>query len=136
MMMKKLVSKENGEHYAWGDGCDGWHLVKTPGMSVIQERMPPGCSETRHFHQHSHQFFFILSGEATNEVGGEILRAKPGEGCSVVPTVGHVIRNEGKSDLLFLLVSTPPSHGDRVKIEEMANKALLDTARKLADREG
>ena len=134
--MEKLVSKETGEHYVWGDGCDGWHLLKTPDVSVIQERMPPGRSEMRHYHQHSHQFFYVLSGEATIEVGGEILRAKPGEGCSVVPTVGHVIRNEGKSDLLFLLVSTPPSHGDRVKIEEMANKALLDTARKLADREG
>lgn len=134
--MKELVSRENGEHYAWGDGCDGWHLVKTPGMSVIQERMPPGRSETRHLHQHAHQFFFILSGEATIDVGGEILRAKPGEGCSVEPKVGHVIRNEGTIDLIFLLVSTPPSHGDRVKIEEMANQALLDTARKLADREG
>jgi hypothetical protein len=58
MMMKELVSRGNGEQYAWGDGCDGWHLVKTPGMSVIQERMPPGRSETRHLHQHAHQFFF------------------------------------------------------------------------------
>jgi mannose-6-phosphate isomerase-like protein (cupin superfamily) len=134
--MGKLVSTKNAEHYAWGGDCDGWHLVKAPGVSVIQERMPPGRSEVRHFHQHSHQFFFILSGEATIEVGGEILRAKPGEGCSIEPTVGHVIRNEGKSDLLFLLVSTPPSHGDRVKTEEMANQALLDTARKLADQAG
>ncbi len=22
------VSRENAEHYRWGDDCDGWHLVK------------------------------------------------------------------------------------------------------------
>jgi hypothetical protein len=25
----RLVSRENAEHYRWGDDCDGWHLVKS-----------------------------------------------------------------------------------------------------------
>lgn len=38
----KTVSIENGEHYTWGEGCDGWHLAKTPGLSVIRERVVVG----------------------------------------------------------------------------------------------
>jgi hypothetical protein len=38
------------EHYVWGDVCDGWHLVKSPSLSVIQERVPPGGAEVKHYH--------------------------------------------------------------------------------------
>ena len=31
------VSCKNAEHYLWGDVCHGWHLLKSSGMSVIQE---------------------------------------------------------------------------------------------------
>jgi len=34
------VSTRNGEHYIWGDVCDGWHLARAAGLSVIEERMP------------------------------------------------------------------------------------------------
>jgi hypothetical protein len=32
----------------WGQGCDGWYLVKNAQMTAIQERMPPGAAETLH----------------------------------------------------------------------------------------
>ncbi len=31
-----------GEHYRWGDGSEGWHLLKREDLSVIEERVPPG----------------------------------------------------------------------------------------------
>jgi len=34
------VSRDNAEHYRWGDDCDGWHLVKDTQLSVIEEFMP------------------------------------------------------------------------------------------------
>ena len=43
--MKK--SKENSEHYKWGDNCSGWHLVKTQSLSVIEELMPPKNSREK-----------------------------------------------------------------------------------------
>ncbi|HEX8141345.1 MAG TPA: cupin domain-containing protein [Pyrinomonadaceae bacterium] len=112
-----MISKDKVEHYVWGGVCDGWHLVKSAALSVIQERMPPGASEVRHFHRASRQFFFILSGTATLEVGGrvEVLRAH--EGVEVAPGAPHRIRNESKSDVEFLVVSQPASHGDRVIAE-------------------
>ena len=83
-------------------------------MSVIQERVPPGRSEIRHYHQRALQFFYVLAGEATLEIDGNIVRLKPGEGLSVEPQIGHVLRNEGGADLEFLVISVPPSHGDRI----------------------
>jgi len=125
--MTEIISKQNAEHYVWGGDCDGWHLLKMPGVSVIQERVPPGRTEVRHFHQRSHQFFFVLSGEATIEVGTDTIRVKPMESCFVEPNIRHVLRNEGTQDLEFILVSVPPSHGDRIATEDQANKASHGT---------
>jgi len=30
-----MISKETAEHYAWGQNCDGWHLVDSVELSVI-----------------------------------------------------------------------------------------------------
>jgi mannose-6-phosphate isomerase-like protein (cupin superfamily) len=109
-----MTSLENGEHYVWGDACDGWHLLKTPGLSVIQERVPPGQGEVRHVHQQAQQFFFVLSGEATMELAEKKVVIGPRQGISVAPGTPHRLRNEGNGDLAFLVISSPPSHGDRV----------------------
>jgi mannose-6-phosphate isomerase-like protein (cupin superfamily) len=103
----------NAEHYSWGDACDGWHLVKTPELSVIQERMPPGTSEARHRHARSRQFFYVLRGEATFEREGEVVTLRAGEGLEVAPGAAHQLRNLSSATLEFVVVSQPPSHGDR-----------------------
>ena len=64
----EIVSSENAEHYTWGGVCDGWHLLKSSNLSVIQERVPPGAAEVNHYHKKAHQFFYVLSGEATIEI--------------------------------------------------------------------
>ncbi len=76
--MTNPISVANAEHYTWGANCDGWHLVRTPELSVIQERVPPGGRETRHLHTRARQF-----------------------------------RNESDRDVVFLVISQPPSQADR-----------------------
>jgi hypothetical protein len=49
-MLTAPISRENAPHYVWGDNCGGWHLLQESNLSVIEERMPPGSSEVRHFH--------------------------------------------------------------------------------------
>ncbi len=109
-----MIAIENAEHYVWGQQCDGWFLVKSDGLSVIQERMPPGTAEVRHFHNVSRQFFYVLAGTATLEVAGErhILTARQGQ--DVPPLVPHQMINESDQQIEFLVISQPPSHGDRV----------------------
>ncbi len=116
--MADVVSQQNAEHYIWGGDCDGWHLLKSPGLSVIQERVPPGRREVRHYHKQAHQFFFVLSGSATLEVDGRSLTLAAQQGCSVPAGVPHQLSNEDADDLVFLVVSAPRSHGDRIDLEK------------------
>jgi mannose-6-phosphate isomerase-like protein (cupin superfamily) len=111
-----IVSKSNAEHYLWGEQCDGWHLVKTAGLSVIQERMPPRSKEVRHYHEYAEQFFFILSGTATMTLGDEVFVIQAGKGIYVPAGQAHQISNDGAEDLHFIVSSTPPSHGDRIPL--------------------
>lgn len=111
-----MISKENAEHYLWGDNCDGWHLVKSPTLSVIQECVPPGCAEVRHYHERSEQFFFVLSGIASLTVDGVMHRLEPQQGFHVPARIAHQLKNEHTENLSFVVTSTPPSHGDRVEI--------------------
>lgn len=111
-----MIDKNTAEHYKWGQNCDGWHLVKSDSLSIIQESMPPKTFERRHKHFKSRQFFYIVSGEATIEIDGQRNILKPEQGCEVSPGKEHQILNESNSDLHFLVISCPPSHSDRVDV--------------------
>ena len=113
-MASQPVSRSNAPHYTWGAGCDGWHLAKAEGLSVIAERMPPGTAETRHHHERARQFFYVLEGTASFELDGSVHVLRPGEGIEVPPRSPHTMMNRSTADLAFLVVSAPPSHGDRV----------------------
>lgn len=108
------VSKRNAEHYNWGEACDGWYLVKHDDLSIIHERMPPNTCEVRHYHAHSRQFFFVLSGTATLEVDGELFQLNAEEGYEVAPLVPHQMFNKSNDDLEFIVTSQPNSKGDRI----------------------
>lgn len=105
--------RENAEHYTWGEGCDGWHLVWSAALSVIEERMPPGTQEVRHRHARALQFFRVLDGALTLEVNGVEQTLHAGEGLEIAPGTPHQAFNRSAADVTFLVVSQPPSHGDR-----------------------
>src|SRR4030095_2737095 len=114
-----MISKETAEHYVWGQKCDGWHLFKSPELSVILERMPAGTSEVRHLHTKARQFFFVLSGTTTLEVAGERQVLRPSEGAEVPPKFPHQMLNESEHEAEFIVVSQPASHGDRILAESL-----------------
>lgn len=118
-----IISKQNAEHYKWGEEYDGWHFVKSKALSVIQERVPPGGREIRHLHQHAEQFFYVLSGYATLEVNGETHQLNAQQGLHVPSNTPHQLSNLGEVDLHFIVTSSPPSHGDRVIINASATEA-------------
>ncbi|GAB2560123.1 cupin domain-containing protein [Rhodanobacter koreensis] len=107
------ISTGNAEHYRWGESCDGWHLLAGDDLSVIEERMPPGTVEQRHRHARSRQFFYVLQGEAMLELDGTRHRLQRGDGLHVPPGAAHQMHNESLSDVRFLVISAPKSHGDR-----------------------
>jgi mannose-6-phosphate isomerase-like protein (cupin superfamily) len=109
-----IVSTENSEHYKWGQSSDGWHLLKSKDLSIIEELVPAGEQEQRHYHERAQQFFYVLSGQASLEISGEEQVLYPGQGVHVPAKVPHQLSNRGTEALRFLVVSQPNSHGDRV----------------------
>src|SRR5690606_7058276 len=103
--MKK--SRENSEHYIWGNNCSGWHLVKSQSLSVIEELMPPHTQEKKHYHNFSQQFFRILKGKATFEIENDIVEIEEGNGIHILPKIKHRIRNDQSVNLEFIVISEP-----------------------------
>jgi mannose-6-phosphate isomerase-like protein (cupin superfamily) len=114
--MSKVIDRSSAEHYTWGNGCDGWHLVKGAELSVILERMPAHTAETPHRHTRAQQLFFVLSGEATmvTSDGGASLRAQ--QAMPMPPGLVHQLRNDSDDELVFLVVSQPTTRGDREEV--------------------
>jgi len=108
-----VIDKASAPHYVWGQNCEGWRLVDTPALTVIQERMPPGTHEVRHFHQKARQFFYIIVGTATLELKGQRETLNGGQGLEIPPNAPHQILNETQADLEFLVISQPTTTGDR-----------------------
>ena len=107
------ISTATAPRYEWGSGCEGWHLLAAPSLSVIQEQMPAGTSEVRHIHDQAQQFFFVIGGALIIEVDGVSHTLLEGDGLRVPPGTAHRVFNHTSSAAQFLVVSQPPSHGDR-----------------------
>jgi mannose-6-phosphate isomerase-like protein (cupin superfamily) len=110
-------STDNAEHYTWGENCDGWHLLKTDALSVIQERMPPGTSEQLHYHRFAQQVFYILKGTATFKVNGVEHTVQANESIHIEPNTPHKIYNQETEDLSFMVISQPRAQSDRIDIQ-------------------
>jgi mannose-6-phosphate isomerase-like protein (cupin superfamily) len=115
--MINKIDAFTAEHYSWGDGCDGWYFLNEKNLGIIQEKVPAGKSEVKHYHNASRQFFFILEGEGTIELPEKIVKLAKNEGLEVPPKTMHKFINESDSDVIFLVISSPESHGDRVNCE-------------------
>ena len=113
-----VVSTASGAHYTWGNQCDGWHLVRSDALSVIQERMPPATSEIRHCHARALQFFYVLAGELSVALPGQTHTLRAEQGLEVAPGVPHRVFNDSAVEARFLVISYPPAQGDRVTCPE------------------
>lgn len=107
------VSVATAEHYAWGEDCDGWLLLPRQDLLILQERMPPGAAEQRHFHSVARQFFYVLTGELTMSMEGETAVVAAGQGLEIPPGLRHQACNRSSGDVHFLVVSMPSTRGDR-----------------------
>ncbi len=110
------INRESAEHYIWKEQCDGWHFLKSDDLSIIAEKMPPGATEDMHAHNFSRQFFYILRGQAKMVFTDNSEVLNEGEGIEIKPTVFHQMTNPYESEVEFIVVSSPKSHGDKILI--------------------
>lgn len=115
-VLPEAVDCSNAEHYRWGTVCDGWHLLKNDQLSVIQERVPPGAGEVRHRHSRAQQFFYVVSGVATLEFDDGAISLTAGQGLHVPADTTHRFANGSDADVVFLVISSPPTAGDRIEV--------------------
>ena len=109
-----VISADSGaKHYVWGGICDGWHLVETSDLSVIQESMPPNTSEVPHRHLVARQFFFVLNGTLSIAVPGAVHQIAANQGLEIAPGTPHRVFYASQAHVKFLVISAPASHGDR-----------------------
>jgi len=87
------------------------HLNKlTPdgGIGLIMEvTAPPGFGPPPHVHDEDAEAFYMLEGELTVELEGQVSVLRPGDMCALPAGVEHAFRNESDRDARFLAVITP-----------------------------
>jgi uncharacterized cupin superfamily protein len=77
------------------------------GVNLL--RLAPGAwSSQRHWHTHSDEFIYVLSGEVmlAGDDGEELLRAGDAAGFKAGDTNGHCLRNRSDSDVLILEIGS------------------------------
>jgi mannose-6-phosphate isomerase-like protein (cupin superfamily) len=85
-------------------------------LLVVEERMPPGTSETEHYHARARQFFYVLTGTLTIDVDGQEHTVAAGSGLHVPPGQSHVVANRSRAEATFLAIAAPTTNADRQHI--------------------
>ncbi|MEA5125656.1 cupin domain-containing protein [Xanthomonas floridensis] len=102
-----MISTDTAEHYPWGEASDGWHLLRDPNLSVLEEHMPPGAAELRHRHSRARHFVYVLAGEVMLQLDGEQHVLRAGQSLHVPPGSTHQMHNLSDEQARFLVISTP-----------------------------
>jgi mannose-6-phosphate isomerase-like protein (cupin superfamily) len=88
-------------------------MVTKADLNVQLERMPLATYDLLHVHDNTRQFYFILEGKATIDVGANVIELEAGSGIEIAPGTPHQMRNDSTQDLEFLVVSSGPPRRDR-----------------------
>jgi mannose-6-phosphate isomerase-like protein (cupin superfamily) len=114
--MEKIY-KTDAARYTWGDSCLGWNLYESTAAGIKEEMVPPGKSETMHYHTHARQYFHILKGSALMRFAGHAVAMEAGEGIIIPEATAHQFCNESNESVTFLVFSFPKDKWDRVETD-------------------
>jgi len=101
-------------------GADSKHT------SMFDWTLPAGFSTGLHVHRVQEETFYVLEGECEWQVGGQLVRAKPGTYLFIPPGVPHNIGNASDKPARMLMTVSPPGHEHY--FEELAKVAAAGQA--------
>ena len=116
--MMKLPQVRELAEFLWEEspGHFGGALSKplvrpeTAGSQLVDYRIstyqPMAYVET-HAHKVQEQIYHVLEGEGAMEIGGKKTLVRKHDVIFIPPGVKHSIRNDGLTDLTFIVVTTP-----------------------------
>ncbi|MBX9977532.1 MAG: cupin domain-containing protein, partial [Alphaproteobacteria bacterium] len=87
-------------------------------FTVIAETIPPGASETKHYHDKTEQVFYVLKGRLTIEINEINHMLEENECITVMPCTPHKVFNQSNAAVHFLVISCPNSHEDRINVDD------------------
>jgi mannose-6-phosphate isomerase-like protein (cupin superfamily) len=87
-------------------------MPETAGSLHIDYRIScyqPMAYVARHKHQIQEQIYHVLDGEGLMEIGDETRVVRKHDVIFLPPGVEHSITNSGLTDLVFIVITTPPT---------------------------
>jgi mannose-6-phosphate isomerase-like protein (cupin superfamily) len=106
----KVVEPNKGKHIAVAGDINTILASKedTGGTySFIEAKVFPGGGPVPHIQTREHEGFYIIEGQLTFYVDGEIIEAKPGAFVNVPPNVLHSFKNETNETTKIIIVLSP-----------------------------
>ena len=82
-------------------------LFSTDDALVDLYCIRPDQQQKVHSHMDFDKFYYVIDGEATVQIGGEVCRVGPGHVALARRGVDHGVRNDGASDLTLLVMMAP-----------------------------
>jgi quercetin dioxygenase-like cupin family protein len=80
-------------------------------IMLFEETAPPGAETSFHLHHDSDEVAYVLSGEVTMKIGGEVTVGRTGS-CAFFPrNVPHAWKNTGGEPARILFLYTPGKAG-------------------------
>jgi mannose-6-phosphate isomerase-like protein (cupin superfamily) len=87
-------------------------------QSLAEATLLPGQATAEHYHPLAEEIYFILRGQGTLRIEGEMRDMVPGDAALIPPGAKHKIWNSGADELVFLCCCAPAySHDDTVLCE-------------------
>jgi uncharacterized cupin superfamily protein len=102
-------------------------------IMMFEETAPPGTASSHHLHHDSDEVAWVLDGNFTFVIGGQITKGGPGS-CAFFPrNVAHAWKNTGTTTGRVLFMYTPAGAGGY--IEDTLERPNLSDAEKAVSRE-
>lgn len=89
------------------------HALGVTAFGVNAIVYPPGFEGFCHYHDHQDELYFVHSGTARFEVGGETRILGPGGLCHVESTTERKVSNAGDGELVLLVVGGKGGYVER-----------------------
>ena len=104
------------------------------GIMMFESAGPPGGKSTLHLHHDSDEVAYILSGEVTFMIGGEISVGGAGD-CAFMPRgVPHAWKFTGAEPARVLFLYTPAKAGGLIEEQQRTGRRFADmSGSELAD---
>jgi quercetin dioxygenase-like cupin family protein len=103
---------QHAQRVRYGPGGGIYNIVATPAETrgahfAFEATEPPGGGPPLHIHTREDEFFFVLEGEITFYLGGQVFKRTAGGSAFIPRGVAHCFKNTSDKPARVLVLFTP-----------------------------